>query len=56
MTDVVIETEHGVRFVCDKKRDRKIRMYVVKEQPFSVEKDEFPTPSVLVKHFLKGGR
>jgi len=56
MTDIIIETKYGVRFVCDKKRDGKIRIYVVKEQPFSVEKDEFPAPRVLVKHFLKGGR
>jgi len=57
VSSVIIETKHGVGFICDKRhRNKKIRMYVVKEQPFSIEKDEFPAPSVLLKHFLRGGK
>lgn len=53
----VVVTKHGTRFVEDmNSKDNTVKIYIVKEQPFSIEKTELPSPRKLLKHFMEGGK
>lgn len=57
MSSYTVITKYGARIVentYDKSKRHKV--FIVKEQPFSIDVGEILEPSILVRHFLKGGK